>query len=40
VFTGIKRKFIMVILSEENQENLRGLEGGLCSLALKENLYW
>jgi hypothetical protein len=34
--TGISRKLILVILSEENHENLRALEGGCLHWHLKE----
>jgi hypothetical protein len=39
VFTGIGRKFISVILSEENHENLRGFTGSCvhCHLQIVYN---
>jgi hypothetical protein len=44
VFTGIWRNFTFLILSEENHENLRALEGGCVRWHLKKsylgNFFW
>jgi hypothetical protein len=44
MFTGIWRKLILVILSEENHENLRALDGGCVHWHMKKaycgNFFW